>query len=131
MGSTSPQGQAGPTSEPRFLGCPAGPVLSIPGGHKSTCADGLPWLPSLVLRGRGLRPAPLSGQWVATLQASPACAFPAGGSGGAQLHPGWASDAGLDGGGGLAWGRLGPTCCLCVQVTFQRKSPPASSLQPP
>lgn len=89
------------------------PGVSIPQGHTSTCVDGPPWWPSPVLRGRGLSPAPLSGQWLATPQALSACAFPAGGPGGAQLHPGRASDTGLD--GGRAWpGAAGAPHAVCA-----------------
>lgn len=107
-------------------------MLSIPWGHKSTCADGPPWLPSLALRGRvRVQLLCLGSGWPLRRPRRHAHFLLEVAPGGAQLELGWASDAGLDGGGGLAWGRLGPTCCLCVQVAFQRKSPPAPSLQPP
>lgn len=117
-----PPGQLWPTSEPRFWAVQQASVLSIPRGHKSTCADGPPWLSSLAFE-EGSASSSLSGQWVATPQASPHAHFLLEAPGGAQLHPGWASDAGLDGGGARAWGRLGPTCCLCVQCRLPKEKP--------
>lgn len=77
------------------------------------------------MRGSGLPPAPLSGQWVSTPQASSAGSFPAGGPGGAQLHPGRASDAGLMAAGAWTAAAWAPhAVCACRSPSRGRALPP-------
>lgn len=116
----------------RFLGCPAGPVLSIPGATRALVLMVRPGCRVWPFRGRGLRPSSfvwaVGGHSAGLAGMRISCWRLRWGPAASRAGP---LGAGLDGGGGLAWGRLGPTCCLCVQVAFQRKSPPAPSLQPP